>query len=91
MTPDALSLHRQLEAMRPQLVRFAQLQLRNEALAEDAQAVVIGAVVGPDDHEAAAGQAGFADVAQPDAAGGPVDQGEAVEEEGRGERAEVRS
>ncbi|MES2258836.1 MAG: sigma-70 family RNA polymerase sigma factor [Pseudomonadota bacterium] len=29
-------LHRQLEAMRPQLVRFAQLQLRNEALAEDA-------------------------------------------------------
>lgn len=31
-----LTLHRQLEAMRPQLVRFAQLQLRNEALAEDA-------------------------------------------------------
>jgi RNA polymerase sigma-70 factor (ECF subfamily) len=30
------SLHRQLEAMRPLLVRFAQLQLRNEALAEDA-------------------------------------------------------
>jgi RNA polymerase sigma-70 factor (ECF subfamily) len=30
------TLHRQLEAMRPQLVRFAQLQLRNEALAEDA-------------------------------------------------------
>jgi RNA polymerase sigma-70 factor (ECF subfamily) len=29
-------LHAQLEAMRPQLVRFAQLQLRNEALAEDA-------------------------------------------------------
>jgi RNA polymerase sigma-70 factor (ECF subfamily) len=28
--------HAQLEAMRPQLVRFAQLQLRNEALAEDA-------------------------------------------------------
>jgi RNA polymerase sigma-70 factor, ECF subfamily len=36
MTTDPLSLHRQLEAMRPQLVRFAQLQLRNEALAEDA-------------------------------------------------------
>ncbi|MDC8757777.1 sigma-70 family RNA polymerase sigma factor [Janthinobacterium fluminis] len=29
-------LHRQLEAMRPLLVRFALLQLRNEALAEDA-------------------------------------------------------
>jgi RNA polymerase sigma-70 factor (ECF subfamily) len=29
-------LNGQLEAMRPQLVRFAQLQLRNEALAEDA-------------------------------------------------------
>lgn len=35
-TPDQADLHRQLEAMRPQLVRFAQLQLRNEALAEDA-------------------------------------------------------
>ncbi|MES2150007.1 MAG: sigma-70 family RNA polymerase sigma factor [Pseudomonadota bacterium] len=33
---DTPTLHRQLEAMRPQLVRFAQLQLRNEALAEDA-------------------------------------------------------
>ena len=33
---DTASLYRQLEAMRPQLVRFAQLQLRNEALAEDA-------------------------------------------------------
>lgn len=31
-----LTLHGQLEAIRPQLVRFAQLQLRNEALAEDA-------------------------------------------------------
>ncbi len=30
------TLHGQLEAMRPQLVRFAQLQLRNESLAEDA-------------------------------------------------------
>ncbi|WP_107869656.1 sigma-70 family RNA polymerase sigma factor [Pseudoduganella sp. UC29_71] len=30
------SLHSQLEAMRPQLVRFALLQLRNESLAEDA-------------------------------------------------------
>jgi RNA polymerase sigma-70 factor (ECF subfamily) len=33
---NTLTLHRQLEAMRPQLVRFAQLQLRNDALAEDA-------------------------------------------------------
>jgi RNA polymerase sigma-70 factor (ECF subfamily) len=33
---DLPTLHAQLEAMRPQLVRFAQLQLRNEALAEDA-------------------------------------------------------
>jgi RNA polymerase sigma-70 factor, ECF subfamily len=33
---ESLSLHRQLEAMRPQLVRFAQLQLRNQTLAEDA-------------------------------------------------------
>jgi len=29
-------LHAQLEAMRPMLVRFAQLQLRNQTLAEDA-------------------------------------------------------
>jgi RNA polymerase sigma-70 factor (ECF subfamily) len=29
-------LHRQLEAMRPQLLRFAHLQLRDDALAEDA-------------------------------------------------------
>jgi len=29
-------LHRQLEAMRPALLRFAQLQLRNQTLAEDA-------------------------------------------------------
>ncbi|PHV09070.1 RNA polymerase subunit sigma [Janthinobacterium sp. BJB412] len=39
MTADTTAidaLHRQLEAMRPQLVRFAQLQLRNAALAEDA-------------------------------------------------------
>lgn len=36
MTTADHSLHRQLEAMRPQLVRFALLQLRNEALAEDA-------------------------------------------------------
>jgi RNA polymerase sigma-70 factor, ECF subfamily len=34
--PENIDLHRQLQAMRPQLVRFAQLQLRNEALAEDA-------------------------------------------------------
>jgi RNA polymerase sigma-70 factor (ECF subfamily) len=30
------SLHQQLEAMRPALIRFAQLQLRNDTLAEDA-------------------------------------------------------
>lgn len=30
------SLHSQLEAMRPQLIRFASLQLRNDALAQDA-------------------------------------------------------
>lgn len=35
-TPDTAALYQQLEAMRPQLVRFAQLQLRNESLAEDA-------------------------------------------------------
>lgn len=34
-SPDA-GLHRELEAMRPQLVRFALLQLRNPSLAEDA-------------------------------------------------------
>ena len=33
---DLSSLHCQLDAMRPQLVRFAVLQLRNHALAEDA-------------------------------------------------------
>jgi RNA polymerase sigma-70 factor (ECF subfamily) len=33
---DPDHLHRQLETMRPQLVRFALLQLRNESLAEDA-------------------------------------------------------
>lgn len=30
------SLHQQLDAMRPALIRFAQLQLRNDTLAEDA-------------------------------------------------------
>jgi RNA polymerase sigma-70 factor, ECF subfamily len=44
-----LDLHRQLEAMRPQLVRFAQLQLRNEALAEDAvQDALIAVLEKPD-------------------------------------------
>lgn len=33
---DMNDLHRQLDALRPQLVRFAQLQLRNQAQAEDA-------------------------------------------------------
>ncbi|HEY0064318.1 MAG TPA: sigma-70 family RNA polymerase sigma factor [Telluria sp.] len=36
MTSATADLHHQLQAMRPQLVRFAQLQLRNAALAEDA-------------------------------------------------------
>jgi RNA polymerase sigma-70 factor (ECF subfamily) len=35
MTPTS-TLHCQLDAMRPQLVRFAQLQLRDQTLAEDA-------------------------------------------------------
>jgi len=57
MTPDILSLHRQLEAMRPQLVRFAQLQLRNEALAEDAvQDALIAVLEKP---ERFAGQSSF--------------------------------
>jgi RNA polymerase sigma-70 factor (ECF subfamily) len=44
-----LTLHSQLEAMRPQLVRFAQLQLRNEALAEDAvQDALIAVLEKPD-------------------------------------------
>ncbi len=44
-----LTLHAQLEAMRPQLVRFAQLQLRNEALAEDAvQDALIAVLEKPD-------------------------------------------
>ena len=34
--PATAALYRQLEAMRPLLVRFAVLQLRNQALAEDA-------------------------------------------------------
>ncbi|WP_256078561.1 sigma-70 family RNA polymerase sigma factor [Massilia sp. YIM B04103] len=34
--PANEELHSQLEAMRPLLVRFAQLQIRNQALAEDA-------------------------------------------------------
>ena len=34
--PDLPALHLQLDAMRPQLVRFAALQLRDSALAEDA-------------------------------------------------------
>ncbi|NRR32415.1 sigma-70 family RNA polymerase sigma factor [Oxalobacteraceae bacterium] len=36
ITPADYTLHRQLEALRPMLVRFAQLQLRNQAMAEDA-------------------------------------------------------
>ncbi|MBY0242793.1 MAG: sigma-70 family RNA polymerase sigma factor [Burkholderiaceae bacterium] len=46
---DPDHLHRQLEAMRPQLVRFALLQLRNSALAEDAvQDTLIAVLEQPD-------------------------------------------
>ncbi|HEU4375209.1 MAG TPA: sigma-70 family RNA polymerase sigma factor [Telluria sp.] len=44
-----LTLHAQLDAMRPQLVRFALLQLRNQALAEDAvQDALIAVLEKPD-------------------------------------------
>lgn len=44
-----LTLHRQLEALRPLLVKFAYLQLRNEALAEDAvQDALIAVLEKPD-------------------------------------------
>lgn len=43
------TLHCQLEAMRPQLVRFAQLQLRDQTLAEDAvQDALIAVLEHPD-------------------------------------------
>ena len=43
------TLHRQLEVMRPMLVRFAQLQIRNQALAEDAvQDALIAVLEKPD-------------------------------------------
>ncbi|MES2933019.1 MAG: sigma-70 family RNA polymerase sigma factor [Pseudomonadota bacterium] len=43
------SLYQQLEAMRPILVRFAKLQLRNDALAEDAvQDALIAVIEKPD-------------------------------------------
>jgi len=43
------TLHRQLEVMRPLLVRFAQLQIRNQALAEDAvQDALIAVLEKPD-------------------------------------------
>lgn len=46
---DPDHLHRQLEAMRPQLVRFALLQLRNSSLAEDAvQDTLIAVLEQPD-------------------------------------------
>jgi RNA polymerase sigma-70 factor (ECF subfamily) len=45
----SVSLHRQLEALRPALVRFAMLQLRNESLAEDAvQDALIAVLEKPD-------------------------------------------
>ena len=44
-----VSLHRQLEALRPALLRFAILQLRNETLAEDAvQDALIAVLEKPD-------------------------------------------
>jgi len=43
------ALHQQLEALRPALLRFAMLQLRNEALAEDAvQDTLIAVLEKPD-------------------------------------------
>ncbi len=48
------TLHQQLEAMRPLLIRFAQLQLRNEALAEDAvQDALIAVLEKPERFQAA--------------------------------------
>ena len=48
MTTDA-RLHRELEALRPALVRFAVLQLRNDALAEDVvQDTLIAVLEKPD-------------------------------------------
>ncbi|MFT5643444.1 MAG: RNA polymerase sigma-70 factor (ECF subfamily) [Janthinobacterium sp.] len=45
-------LYRQLEAMRPLLVRFAQLQLRNQALAEDAvQDALLAVLEKPDSYQ----------------------------------------
>lgn len=44
------TLHRQLEVMRPLLVRFAQLQIRNQALAEDAVQDALIAVLEKPDH-----------------------------------------
>jgi RNA polymerase sigma-70 factor (ECF subfamily) len=45
----ALPIHRQLEALRPQLLRFAQLQLRNAELAEDAvQDALVAVLEQPD-------------------------------------------
>lgn len=44
-----VSLHQQLEALRPALLRFAMLQLRNEALAEDVvQDALIAVLEKPD-------------------------------------------
>lgn len=46
------TLHRQLEAMRPLLVRFAQLQLRNQAQAEDAvQDALLAVLEKPDSYQ----------------------------------------
>src|SRR3954471_10309782 len=50
-------LHRQLDVLRPQLLRFALLQLRNQALAEDAvQDALIAVLEKP---ERFAGQSSF--------------------------------
>jgi RNA polymerase sigma-70 factor (ECF subfamily) len=47
--PQLADLHRQLEQMRPQLIRFAHLQLRNPALAEDAvQDALVAVLEHPD-------------------------------------------
>ena len=49
---NMLTLHTQLEAMRPQLVRFALLQVRNQSLAEDAvQDALLAVLEKPDRFE----------------------------------------
>jgi RNA polymerase sigma-70 factor (ECF subfamily) len=49
MTVSSPNIHRQIEALRPDLLRFARLQLRNDAWAEDAvQETLIAVLQRPD-------------------------------------------